>query len=174
MSREDRRGRAGIGMLMLFVVVLFALLLPPLLDNRIPPVREDVAEGDVPSPVEQDPTPPVATAGQVDIGGLIVSTGISPHGCPVDSVSLLTEPLEFYVVAPQSTVPQGTEITAEIHRDDGLVQESEEIITAEDYLDWCVGFHFETVNSRSFPAGDYVAELYVNNALVQTLEFSIQ
>jgi hypothetical protein len=113
------------------------------------------------------------SASDVQLGSLVISENIDRDGCPVDTVSSLDNAERFYVVAPNSEVPEGTDIFVRLYQD-GVVVEDLPIITADqDYDSTCINFVFETVDGDDFDAGEYEAEFWVNGNSYDSIRFNI-
>jgi hypothetical protein len=144
----------------------------------IPDDEGDVAglELDTPEPIDPRDSDVMgqSVSGDVTLGNLTVTTDVDREGCPVDSVSMLNDPNEFHVVAPNSDIPEGTVVFARLYRDGEPIEDLNEIVADREYEDTCLSFTFETVDSRAFQAGDYEVEFFVNGNPYGPVELSIQ
>jgi hypothetical protein len=110
---------------------------------------------------------------EIFLGDLVLTEQIDSDGCPVDSESSLSNVDSFYVVAPDSSFPEGTTMFVRLY-EDGVAIEDLPLITAnQDYGDTCVNFVFETVDGSDFDEGEYEAEFWVNGNSYSTIRFNI-
>jgi hypothetical protein len=171
MNRLDTpQKRWGCGSIALVAVLICgALFLLPRLfgggDNADPNNDTNVDSG--------DDAGAQSASDDVRLGTLEISEEVDRDGCPVDSVSSLRNSERFYVVAPNSEVPEGTDIFVRLYQD-GVVVEDLPIITADqDYNSTCINFVFETVDGDDFDPGQYEAEFWVNGNSYDSIQFEI-
>ena len=113
-----------------------------------------------------------SASGDIDLGDLQISEAIDRDNCAVDSVSDLSNVDSFYVIAPNSQVPEGTTIFARLYRDGEAIEDLDPITANQDYDSTCISFAFES-SSGDFEEGDYEAEFFVNGNSYDTISFSI-
>ena len=108
------------------------------------------------------------------LGPAVISEQIDRDNCPVDITSRLDDVDSFYVVAPDSQIPNGTDIFVRLYKE-GIAIEDLPIITAnQDYDSTCINFMFETVNGQDFETGNYEAEFWVNGNVYNEVSFEIR
>lgn len=108
------------------------------------------------------------------LGSAVIAEQIDRDGCAVNTVSRLDNASSFYVVAPNSEVPSGTDVFVRLYRD-GIAIEDLPVITAnQDYDSTCLNFMFETINGRDFDNGEYEAEFWVNGNSYNSVSFEIR
>jgi hypothetical protein len=113
------------------------------------------------------------SSSDLQLGDLELSEEIDRDGCAIEPVSSLRNVDHFYVVAPHSQIPEGTNVFTRLYRD-GIAIEDLPIITAtQDYSNTCVNFMYETVNGQNFDSGDYEVEFFVNGDSYSSISFSI-
>ena len=162
MNRMDTKQKWGCGSIALAALVICGavILLPRLFGS-----------GD--NTNEVNDIEPQNVDDSVFLGDLVVAEQIDANGCPVDSVSSLNNTEQFYIVAPDSSLPEGTTMFARLYRD-GVAVEDLPLITAnQDYSDTCVNFVFETVDGDDFEEGEYQAEFWVNGNSYNSVRFDI-
>src|SRR5690349_2137831 len=59
----------------------------------------------------------------VFLGDLVIAESIDSDGCPVDTVSSLRNTDRFYVVAPDSSFPEGTTMFVRLYEDGVAVED---------------------------------------------------
>jgi hypothetical protein len=115
-----------------------------------------------------------ADMGDVDLGDLVVATGVDRDGCPTNEVSTLRNVDEFYVVAPNSEVAEGTDIFARLYLDETAVEDVPLITADSDYQNTCINFVFERTDNSNFESGDYEVEFWVNGNAYDSITFRVQ
>jgi len=168
----------GCGGVLLAVLLLCiaAFVIPNLFNNDEVADSGDMNDTEGSILLEEDPTEPnVAQSSgfsDVEIGNLIVSTDIDRNGCPVDSVSMMGDPESFYVVAPNSDIPEGTVVFARLYYEGEPIEDVDEIVADRDYTDTCLNFVFETMNF-AFDSGNYEVEFFVNGNVYGPVDFTV-
>jgi hypothetical protein len=113
-----------------------------------------------------------SSSADVDLGDLEISEEIDRDGCAVNDVSSLDNVERFYIIAPNSEVPEGTRIFARLYRGTDIVEDLAEITANQDYNSTCINFAFESTNGE-FEEGDYEVEFFVNGNAYSSINFSI-
>jgi hypothetical protein len=170
MNRLDTNQKWGCGSIAVVALVICGavFLLPRLFGggdntNTIDDTNETVDTGSDAQSANAD----------IDLGDLVLTEQIDSDGCPTDSESSLSNTDSFYVVAPDSSFPEGTTMFVRLY-EDGVAVEDLPLITAnQDYGDTCVNFVFETVDGSDFDEGEYEAELWVNGNSYSSIRFNI-
>lgn len=108
------------------------------------------------------------------LGPAVVAEQIDRDGCAVNTVSRLNDVDSFYVVAPNSEVPSGTDVFVRLYRDDIAIEDLPVITANQDYDSTCLNFMFETINGQDFENGEYEAEFWVNGNASNTVSFEIR
>jgi hypothetical protein len=132
----------------------------------------DTAQPDDNSDTGNEVAESQSDSGDVRLGDLEISEEIDRDGCAVREVSSLEEVERFYVIAPNSEVPEGTRIFARLYRDSAILEDLAEITANQDYDSTCINFAFESTNG-DFATGDYEVEFFVNGNSYDTITFGI-
>jgi hypothetical protein len=154
----------GCGSIILAVIVICgaAMLLPRLFGSG-----DNVDDVNTPDAIAQNEDTNIV------LGPLVISEDIDRDGCPVNEVNSLENSSRFYVVAPNSAIPAGTDVFVRLYRD-GVAVEDLPLITADqDYSNTCLNFVFETVDGNDFESGQYTAEFWVNGNSYSSIDFDI-
>ena len=84
----------------------------------------------------------------------------------------------FYVVADLANAPTGTKVDAKWIAVDIPGEQANSVFTETNYVTDTDNFsgivYFELSNDSGWPAGSYKVELYLNGALAQSLDFTVQ
>ena len=110
----------------------------------------------------------------ISLGTIVVSESVDRNGCPVATTSTLNNVNFFYVIAPDSEIPEGTDVFVRLYKDDQAVEDLPAITANQDYDNTCINFVFETTNGRTFADGRYEAEFFVNGNAYDSVTFDIQ
>lgn len=147
------------------IVVAAALLLPRLFGNTTTPTTN------VPSiPQQQNP---VNSDVNIQLGSPVSATGIDSNGCATGSTSTFSGNQSIYVVAPNSTVPQGTTVFARLSRDNTPLEDAPQITANQDYTGSCINFVFQPTGA-DFTPGTYEAQFFVNGNAASSVTFDVQ
>jgi hypothetical protein len=109
----------------------------------------------------------------INLGSLEISEDIDRDGCATDNISSLQNANRFFVVAPNSEFPTGTEIFARLYKDGDSLEDVGPITADQDYSSTCVNFVFETTNGDDFDSGEYEVEFFVNGNSYDSIRFNI-
>ncbi len=116
---------------------------------------------------------PVEAAG-VELGRVVIAENIDRDSCPVDSTSTLDSDLErFYVVATDTTFPQGSDFFVRLYHEGNALEDSPQVSAEDTYEDICIYAVFEAAEVE-FEPGDYEAEFIINGNPSETVDFSIR
>jgi predicted small lipoprotein YifL len=84
----------------------------------------------------------------------------------------------FYVVADLANAPTGTKVDAKWIAVDIPGEQANSVFKETNYVTDTDNFsgivYFELSNDSGWPAGSYKVELYLNGALAQSLDFTVQ
>jgi hypothetical protein len=106
-------------------------------------------------------------------GRLFVSSQVLDNGCPVEGSTRFITNQPVYTGFAETEVPSGSVIQTRITQAGELIAQSEEVTVDENMQGSCVTFTFPPDSAQGFPAGDYVAEMYVDGQLADQVQFTI-
>ena len=147
------------------IVIAAALLLPRIFGNSTTPTVTSTA-----IPQQQNP---VTSNTDVQLGAPVSARGIDSNGCATGSTSTFSGNQSIYVVAPNSTVPQGTTIYARLSRDNSPIEDAPQITADRDYSQNCINFVFQPTGA-AFEPGTYEAQFFVNGNAASSVTFNVQ
>jgi hypothetical protein len=111
--------------------------------------------------------------GNIALGNPVSAAAVDRDGCPVETTSQFSASNDIYVVAPNSSVPQGTSVFVRLYREGQPIEDAPEIIADRDYDNTCINFVFEPVN-QPFESGSYEAEFFINGNAADTISFDVR
>ena len=166
MNKLNKQQQWGCGSIALALIVIcgLAIFLPRMFGSgdNVDNVNDNVDDAES-SGIDEN----------INLGSLVITEEIDTNGCPLDEVNNLENADRFFVVAPNSSLPEGTDVFVRLYRD-GVAVEDLPVITAnQDYSNTCLNFVFETVDGDDFEEGDYIAEFWVNGNSYSSIEFEI-
>lgn len=165
MDNDKRMLGCGTFVVGIIIVLAIAVLSPMLFGNGNNNDNDNARGNDVSSQ---------SVDGGILLGPAVVSEQIDRDGCAVDITSRLTDVDSFYVVAPDSQIPSGTDVFVRLYKE-GIAIEDLPVITAnQDYESTCLNFMFETIDGQDFENGNYEAEFWVNGNAYNEINFEIR
>ncbi|MCC7206541.1 MAG: hypothetical protein IT323_04505 [Anaerolineae bacterium] len=147
----------------LLIIVAAFIFLPRLFSSE--------AQTAVPTPFAPNNAP--IQQGNITLPQPVASTGVDADGCATGVASTFSSAQSIYVVAENSSVPNGTGIFVRLYRDGQPVEDAPEIVADRDYSGTCINFVFEPVN-QPFQPGDYEAQFVVNGNPGPSVTFRVQ
>lgn len=158
----------GPNKLLLGIVAIAAMIfiLPQILGGDALPEQD--------LPTQDEPQVSTTTDNGNDLGRIVVAENLDRNGCPLDSTSTLSNPNQFYVVAPNSEISEGTDVFVRLYQDGRAVEDLPIITANQDYDNTCINFVFETTDGFAFDRGEYEAEFWVNGNSYDSTYFVIQ
>jgi len=110
-----------------------------------------------------------------DLGPVVAAQNIDRDGCAVDATTSFDSNDEIYVVLEDSALPRNTSMFARLYKDNVAIEDTDQLVTEEDYNNVCVNFVFEpTDNAEVWDDGNYEVEFYVNGKAYQSTSFQIR
>ena len=110
-----------------------------------------------------------------NLGPVVAAQNIDRDGCAVDATTSFDSNDEIYVVLEDSALPRNTSMFARLYKDNVAIEDTDEVVTEEDYDNVCVNFVFEpTDRAEVWEDGNYEVEFYVNGNAYQTTSFQIR
>jgi len=162
---QNPQSKPKTNLIIIGVIVIAALfLLPRLFGNNATPTPQTV-----PTTIPQQNS----AASNISLGTPTSSTGIDGNGCATDTESTFSTNQSIYVVAPDSTVPQGTNIYARLTRENSPIEDAPAITANQNYTDSCINFVFQP-SGASFAPGTYMAQFFVNGNAGPSVTFNVQ
>jgi len=149
------------------IVIAAALLLPRLFGNTSTPTT---TTNNPTIPQQQNPSTDNAN---IQLGSPVSAVGVDRNGCATDTASTFSGNQSIYVIAPNSTVPQGTTVFARLYRDNSPIEDAPQITADKDYLGSCINFVFSPTGA-DFTPGNYEAQFYVNGNAASSVTFNVQ
>jgi hypothetical protein len=112
-------------------------------------------------------------------GGLSLTNARMSTDSDGKNVTTTFKPADtFYAVADLSNAPVGTKVDAKWIAVDVPGEQANSVFKETNYVTDTDGFsgivYFQLSNDSGWPAGSYKVEFYLNGALAQSLEFSVQ
>jgi hypothetical protein len=155
----------AIGLLLLVAAVIF---IPRLLDGGGDDAGDRIDDDDN----VVDTTGGQTVSDEFDLGRPVAAPSVDRDNCPVETTSEFDDTDDIYVVAPDSSVVEGTSVFVRIYQDGTPVEDLPEIIADQDYENSCIAFVVEAVDGE-FDSGQYEAEFYVNGNAAGSVTFEI-
>ena len=115
----------------------------------------------------------VVPSGPPSIGAVVTAKGLDADYKPVDPTSTYAPMDTFYISVQVKNLVVGSNITVKYSYNGEFVPELDTTVTADKAGSGYYGFNL-TPPSDGFPTGDYTAEVYLDDALMTTLAFSVQ
>jgi hypothetical protein len=109
----------------------------------------------------------------VELGRVYASSNVDRDGCPVDSVSEFYPDEPVYVSIERSYIPRGSELFARLYQDGRAVEDTAPI-RADQNMETCVWFVFESGRGSGLQPGQYEAEIFVNGEALDYVEFVVR
>ena len=110
-----------------------------------------------------------------NLGPVVAAQNIDRDGCAVDATTSFDDNDAVYVVLEDSELPRGTSMFARLYKDNVAIEDTDQVVTEEDYDNLCVNFVFEaTDRAEVWESGDYEVEFYVNGNAYQSTSFEIR
>lgn len=166
------KGGINKGLMVLGLIALAAVFLLPRLgdllggsNNQIDPNLNNNVEA----------VNPAGAQSSYRLGNLVAADSIDRDGCAVEAVSTFangTGPV--YVVAEDSMIPAGTNIFARLYLDGQPVEDTEAIVSDQNYDSTCIYFAFEPDGTFELAPGRYEAEFIVNGNAIDVVNFNVQ
>ena len=154
--------------IIIVIVIAAAILLPRLLNNNN---TAQTNTGTIPSvPQQQNPATGNST---IKLGAPVSAVGVDRNGCATDTASTFSTSDSIYVIAPNSTVPQGTNVFARLYRDNNAIEDAPQITADRAYTNNCIYFVFQPTG-KDFTPGTYEAQFYVNGNAASSVTFNVQ
>jgi hypothetical protein len=155
--------------IIIVIVIAAAILLPRLFNNNATPTNTNT--GNVPSiPQQQNPANSNAN---IRLGTPVSAVSVDRNGCATDTTSTFSPSDSIYIVAPNSTVPQGTNVFARLYRDNNAIEDAPQITADKNYTNNCIYFVFQPTG-KDFTPGTYEAQFYVNGNAASSVTFNVQ
>jgi len=148
------------------VVIAAIILLPRLFGNNSTPAPTTTL------PQVSQPNSSTSNS-NISLGNPVAATGIDKNGCATQTASSFASNKSIYVIAPNSTVPQGTTLFVRLYRDNAAVEDAPEITANQDYSQNCINFVFQPTGAN-FTPGNYEAQFYVNGNAASSVTFNVQ
>jgi len=143
-------------------------LLPKLFNNSTPTTT--TAPTLIPSVPQQNSS---TSNSNISLGNPVVATSIDKNGCATQTASSFESNQSIYVVAPNSTVPQGTSVYVRLYRDNAAIEDAPQITANQNYSQKCINFVFQPTGAN-FTPGNYEAQFYVNGNAASSVTFKVQ
>lgn len=128
--------------------------------------------------VQATPTPQPATQDSavveipgVELGRIVSALNLDRDGCPGDTANAFRPTDSIYIVAEESSIPEGTALFARLYLGNRTLEDTDEIVAPND-LNACVNFVFES--DSGFEPGNYEAEFFVNGNPAGSVAFSVR
>ncbi|MEP6988709.1 MAG: hypothetical protein ABI970_24120 [Chloroflexota bacterium] len=164
---QNTTGPSKTNLIIIGVIVVAAIiLLPRLFGNNSTPASTTTL------PQVSQPNSSTSNA-NISLGTPVAATGIDQNGCATQTASSFASNKSIYVVAPNSTVPQGTTLFVRLYRDNAAIEDAPEITANQDYSQDCINFVFQPTGAN-FTPGNYEAQFYVNGNAASSVTFNVQ
>ncbi len=157
----------AIGVLLIIAAVI---ILPRLLGGNDSGPDTTVPQG------QADPRDTtINTDDGIELGPVVATSNLDRNGCAVDTVSTFPVGTDaIYVVAEDSEVAANTAIFVRWYYEGEVYEESDEIVSDQNYTSTCIGFSLEADTINALREGDYEAEFIVNGNPANTVDFIVQ
>jgi hypothetical protein len=110
-----------------------------------------------------------------NLGPVVAAQNIDRDGCAVDATTSFDSNDDIYVVLEDSALPRNTSMFARLYKDNVAIEDTDELVTEDDYDNVCVNFVFEpTDRAEVWEDGNYEVEFYVNGNAYQATSFQIR
>jgi len=110
-----------------------------------------------------------------DLGPVVAAQNIDRDGCAVDATTSFDSSDEIYVVLEDSELPRNTSMFARLYKDNVAIEDTDQVVTEQDYNNVCVNFVFEPSDrAEVWDDGNYEVEFYVNGTAYQSTSFQIR
>lgn len=151
--------------LIIVIVIAAIFLLPRLFNNNTAAPTTTIPS----QPQESLPN----DTGTVQLGAPVSASGIDSNGCATETQSTFFGNESIYVVAPDSTVSQGTSLFVRLYRDGTAIEDAPQITANQDYSNNCINFVFQPTGA-DFTPGSYEAQFFVNGNAGPSVTFNVQ
>ncbi|MGB7341256.1 MAG: hypothetical protein WBC91_20330 [Phototrophicaceae bacterium] len=162
-EKSPKQNFATIAFIAILVIGAIAYILPQMFGGNNDTIENDTDNVSVQS-VDDG----------IDLGRAVIAEQADRDGCPVSTTSSLRNVDQFYVIAPDSEVAEGTDIFVRLYRDDIAIEDLPIITADQDYDSTCINFVFETTDGFDFETGNYEAEFWVNGNSYSSVAFTIR
>jgi len=110
-----------------------------------------------------------------NLGPVVAAQNIDRDGCAVDATTSFDSNDEIYVVLEDSALPRNTSMFARLYKDNVAIEDTDQVVTEDDYDNVCVNFVFEpSARAEVWDDGNYEVEFYVNGTAYQSTSFQIR
>jgi len=110
-----------------------------------------------------------------NLGPVVAAQNIDRDGCAVDATTSFDSNDDIYIVLEDSALPRNTTMFARLYKDNVAIEDTDELVTEDDYTNVCVNFVFEpTDRAEVWDDGNYEVEFYVNGNAYQSTSFQIR
>jgi len=150
------------------VVIAAIFLLPRIFNNNA--ATPTAVPTVIPSVPQQNSS---TSNSNISLGAPVSSSSVDRNGCATNTTSTFSGSDSIYVVAPNSTVPQGTTVFARLYRDNNAVEDAPQITADKNYSQNCIYFVFQPTGAN-FTPGTYEAQFYVNGNAASSVTFNVQ
>ena len=148
------------------VIAAAAIFLLPRLFNNAATTTQTTS----PSGLQQQDT---TSNSNIQLGAPVSAVGVDRNGCATQTTNTFLPSDNIYVVAPNSNIPQGTNLFVRLYRNNTAIEDAPEIIADKDYSQNCINFVFQPVGAN-FSSGSYEAQFYVNGNAASSVTFNVQ